>query len=85
METTLLLNKLQNTKAALFESSVSFKSSKLPNFSFSLEINGIKSLADYRSPGILLSLLLNLRNGSGVPERVNKHWSSKEVVATEAE
>ena len=52
-----------------------------PDFCFPLEINGIESLADYRSSGVLLSLLLNLRNGPGVPDRVNKHWSSKEVAA----
>lgn len=48
-------------------------------FCFPLEINGIESLADCRSSEVLPSLLLNLRNGLGVPDRVNKHWSSKEV------
>lgn len=52
-----------------------------PDFCSPLEINSIESLADCRSSGVLLSLLLNLRNGPGVPDRVNKHWSSKEVVA----
>lgn len=52
-----------------------------PDFCFPLEINGIESLADCRSSGVLLSLLLNLRNGPGVSDRVNKHWSSKEVAA----
>lgn len=52
-----------------------------PDFCFPLEINGIESLADCRSSGVLLSLLLKLRNGPGVPDRVNKHWSSKEVAA----
>lgn len=52
-----------------------------PDFCFPQEINSIESLADCRSSGVLLSLLLNLRNGPGVPDRVNKHWSSKEVAA----
>lgn len=69
----LLLNKLQNIKAALF------KTTQI--FCFPLEINSIESLADCWSSGVLLSLLLNLRNGPGVPDRVNKHWSSKKVVA----
>ncbi len=54
---------------------------KHPDFCFPPEINGVESLADCRSSGVLLSLLLNLRNGLGVSDRVNKHWSSKEVAA----
>lgn len=52
-----------------------------PDFCFPPEINCVESLADCRSSGVLLSLLLNLRNGPGVSDRVNKHWSSKEVAA----
>ena len=52
-----------------------------PDFCFPLEINGVESLADCWSSGVLPSLLLNLRNRPGVPDRVNKHWSSKKVVS----